>query len=1081
MRRIRRLFAALLAVAALPALGAAQQATTVSGRVTNAAGAPENAVSVRIEELGVGNATGADGTYRIVIPAGRLTASRSVRVTASRQGLTAQTHTITLAPGSNATQNFTMTAQAVQVQGLVVTALGLTRTQRSVPNSVQQVQGSDISRSETNVVNALSGKVSGVQITNAGAQGGSARIVIRGPSSITGNNQPLFVVDGVPIDNSAPRLGGYGGRDYGNTAQDVNPNDIASITVLKGPNAAALYGSRAANGAILITTKSGRLAGRRGQLNVSQYVTRENPLRLPDFQNQFGQGQFGQFAFVDGNGNGTFDDYDESWGPALDGRLVPQYNSPVVNGVHTATPWVPSPNNVASYFQTGTTLRTDASFAASSEQANARLSVSRMDQNGIVPGFKLGRTSVGLNGGINVTQKLSATTSVQFAGDNGKDRPGIGYDETNPLEQFIWFGRQVDVQDLHAHYQDIRPDGDPNAGLPYSWNYSFHPNPYFTQLEDSNKDSRRRLIGNVAVTYKFTDWLSGTGRTGTDWYQDSRSLMYAAGNYGMTNTSPFDGSGENIGSNGAYGLDQIGFQETNSDFLFTAKPDMGNFSLTATLGGNRRSVRRDETYTWVADLVAPGVYSTNNALVTPTNDELMQRRRVNSLYGQTEFGYNDYLFLTLTGRNDWSSTLPSDNNSYFYPSVSGAFVFTDAVPSLNLGGVLSYGKLRASWARVGNDAPVYSLFPTFSANTPFQSFPTFTVPGSLPNAHLKPEQTNSVELGTELRFLHDRMGLDLSWYNATTTNQIMPVQVDAASGYGSVVVNAGSVRNRGIEALLNLTPIDRGGFRWDATLSYARNHNEVVSLAEGVQSLLLGSFWGVNVEARTGEPYGQLVGNGYNRDSQGRIVVDATGRPTMNPEVQAFGSYQPDWTGSISNTLSFRGLSARVLFDTKQGGKIFSATHLWGTYSGVLAETAAGRCRYSASYASDMPACDPSTGILVPNSVKVVNGDTVPNTTVTTAQRYWKALYPIQEAHIFDASFVKLREVTLGYDLPAGTTRRLGLSHANISLTGRNLALWAKAPHIDPETAFDASNVQGLEFAQMPTARSVGVSVTVTP
>jgi TonB-linked SusC/RagA family outer membrane protein len=1079
MRTIRRLFAALLAVATLPVLAHAQQATSVSGRVTNATGAPENAVSVRIEALGVGSATGPDGTYRIVIPAGRLTGTRTVSITASRQGLASQTHSITLAPGSNVTQNFQLGAQAVQVQGVVVTALGLTRTQRSVPNAVQQVSGNDISRSETNVVNALSGKVSGVQITNAGAQGGSSRIVIRGPTSITGNNQPLFVVDGVPVDNSSPRIYGYGGRDYGNTAQDINPNDISSISVLKGPNAAALYGSRAANGAIIITTKSGRLAGRRGQLNVAQYVTRENPLRLPSYQNSYGQGQFGKFAFVDGNGGGAYDDYDESWGPALDGRLIPQYNSPVVNGVRQATPWVPNPNNIASYFNTGTTLRTDASFAASSEQANARLSVSRMDQDGIVPGFKLGRTTVGLNGGINVNSRLSANTSVQFASDRGKDRPGIGYDETNPLEQFIWFGRQVDVQDLKAHYRDIRGNEDPNvAGLPYSWNYSFHPNPYFLQLANTNRDSRRRLIGNVAVTYKFTDWLSGTARTGTDYYNDNRELMYAAGNYGVSNTSPFDGAGQNIGPNGSYGIDQGSFQETNSDFLVTAKPDLGNISLNATFGGNRRTVHRNETYTYTADLVAPGTYSISNAAVTPTTDEYLSRRKVNSLYGQTEFGYNDFLFLTLTGRNDWSSTLPQNSNSYFYPSVSGALVFTDAVPSLAR--VFSYGKLRASWARVGNDAPVYSLRTPFAANTPFLTFPTFTVPNSLANANLKPEQTSSVELGTELRVLHDRVGLDLSWYNATTTNQIMPVQVDRASGFSSVVVNAGSVRNRGLEALLNLTPVDRGGFRWETTVSYARNHNEVVSLADGVESLTLGSFWGTAVEARVGQPYGELVGNGYQRDSQGRIVVDALGRPKMNPEVQAFGSYQPNWTGSISNTLSFRGLSAKVLFDTKQGGKIYSATHLWGTYAGVLAETAAGRCRASAAYASDMPACNAQTGIVVPG-VKVVGNDTVPNDIATSAQRYWKALYPIQEAHIFDASFVKLREATLSYDLPGGTTRRLGLSHANISLTGRNLALWAKAPHIDPETAFDASNVQGMEFAQMPTARSVGISISVTP
>jgi len=1081
MRRTRWLAAALVAVALSPLSLLAQANAVVAGTVTNAQGGPENGVMVRIERLNVGTTTAQNGTYRLVIPAARVGASASVAVSASRQGLATVTRNVTLTPGAELTQNFVLAASAVELQGLVVTALGITREERSIPNAVQQVSGDELSRSEPNIVASLSGKVSGVNITTAGAQGGSSRIVIRGPSSLTGNNQPLFVVDGVPIDNGSPRLEGYGGRDYGNGAQDINPSDVESISVLKGPNAAALYGSRAANGAIIITTKSGRGTGGRSQVTVSQYGTLEDALRLPSFQNAFGQGLNGQFEYVDGNGGGTYDDYDESWGPPLDGRAIPQYNSPVVGGVRQATPWVANPDNVSSFFDRAYTLTTDASFATSTDRANVRLSVARMDQDAMMPGQKLGRTSVGLNGGIDVSSRLRATTSVQYVGSDGRNRPGIGYDETNPLGQFIWFGRQVDMQDLRQNYRNQRPEDDSQAGMPYSWNYSFHPNPYFLQMSNQNQDSRDRLIGNVALNYEFTDWLSAMARVGTDWYSDDRKVTYAALNYGVGAFNPMTLDTDAVGSNGAFGFQQIGFQETNADFLVNAKPYVSDaFSLVATLGGNQRKVRRQETYTYVSDLVVPGIYSTSNALNTPTDEDYLTRRQINSLYGQAELGYNDYLFVTLTGRNDWSSTLPEDNNSYFYPSVSGALVFTDAVPSLDMGGALTYGKLRASWARVGNDAQPYQLRATYLKQDPFNGIPTFTVPGTLPNDQLRPEETTSIEVGTELRFFDDRIGLDLSYYNSTTRDQIMPVQVSRSSGYASRIVNAGTVRNRGVEVLLNATPVEKGDFRWETTVSWAKNSNRVVSLAEGTDGLLLGSFWGLNIEARRGQPYGSLVGYEYQRDSQGRIVVDEAGLPTANPTVTVLGNYQPDWSGSLTNTFGYKGLSLKVLLDTKQGGSIYSTTHMWGTYAGVLDETAAGRCSLDDTY-DNLPACTAATGIVVPGVRVTEAGDTVTNDIVTDAQNYWASLYGLHEAHVFDASFVKLRELTLGYDVPGSMTRRFGLSRMNVALIGRNLALWAKAPHIDPETAFDASNVQGLEFAQMPTARSIGLSVSVTP
>jgi outer membrane receptor protein involved in Fe transport len=623
---------------------------------------------------------------------------------------------------------------------------------------------------------------------------------------------------------------------------------------------------------------------------------------------------------------------------------------------------------------------------------------------------------------------------------------------------------------------------DPNAGDAYSWNRSFHPNPYFLQEVNQNRDTRDRLIGNVTANYQLTEWLTAMGRIGTDWYEDVRREQFAAGNFGVGATSPYDYAGYSIGANGSFGDYRQGFQETNADFLLTASREApSGIGLTASLGGNRRFVRRQENYTYVSDLSAAGVYSLSNAANTPTVQDYLTRRQVNSLYGQAEMSYNNFLFLTATGRNDWSSTLPDGNNSYFYPSLSGALVFTDAFPALNPGGILSYGKIRASWARVGNDAGAYQIRDTYaSAGQPFGGVPLFTLPGSLKNSNLRPESTDAFEVGTDLRFLDERLSLDFSYYTKTTTDQIFAVEQSRASGFSSSVLNAGSVRNRGVELGLTVVPVVAGDFRWEATVNYGRNRNKVVSLTDGVDALTLGSFWGLRVQARAGEPYGELVGNGYVRDSQGRIVVSGTGRPLVDPTLKVLGNYNPDWTGSLSNTFSFRGLSLRALLDTKQGGDIFSVTHMFGTYAGVLAETAAGRCSYSAAYPSDVPACTAETGIVVPG-VKVVAGDTVVNDIATNAQRYWKSLYGNHEAHIFDASFVKLREVTLGYDVPQTFSRRMGVSRMNVSLTGRNLALWTDVPHLDPESAFDASNVQGLEFGQLPTARSIGFNITVTP
>lgn len=854
--------------------------------------------------------------------------------------------------------------------------------------------------------------------------------MIRGSGSIAGNNQPLFVVDGVPVDNST--IGGsvgYGGFDYGNAARDINPNDIESINVLKGPNAAALYGSRAANGAIIVTTKTGKSARGLG-ITASSNMTFENPLRLPNYQNQYGQGCGGDFEYVDGAGGGTCDGVDESWGPKFDGQPRAQFFG--------VGPWVAAPNNVKDFFRTGRTVTTALAMAGSTDRANARLSLTHQDQDGMYPGNTFRNVTAGVNAGAQLTSKLNAQGSVQYINADGNNRPGVGYAVENVMQQFVWFGRQVDTRRLR-NYRD-------ESGNMYNWNSNYHNNPYWLALENENLDGRDRVMGSGSVTFRPISWLSATGRAGTDWYRDWRKRMIAVG------TIDHD--------EGGFGEDLIFNQETNTELLLTATPRVsGPFGLTLNLGANRRNNSYRINNEGTNNLVVPGVYNIGNSEVRPSVSSYEQQKRVNSMYGSAQLGFRDYLFIEATGRNDWSSTLPAGTNSYFYPSVSASFVFSEAAPALT--SMLSYGKLRGGWARVGNDADPYQLEAVYTAQTPFGATARYAVPNVIPNAGLKPEETDAWEVGTELAFLDNRVSVDLTYYEKATTNQILSAQISPTTGFTNKVLNAGKITNKGVEALLNLTPVHTtGGFKWDVTVNYARNRSKVAELYGDLQTVSLGGYWSLTVEARKNEPYGALYGNPYLRDDKGQLVL-SDGLPQADPTKRVLGNYNPDWTGGINNSFGYKGLDFSFLFDTKQGGELFSVTHMFGRYAGVLTETLAGR----------------DGGLVIDG----VNEDGSVNTTNVSAENYNHSLYGIHEASIFDASFIKLRELKLGYALPARMAGRFNVSSLYMSLVGRNLWLDAKVPHIDPETAFNSGNSQGLEFGQFPSARSFGFHLTVTP
>lgn len=1035
MKRI--LLVCLTAVFAFASSELFAQERTVSGRVTSVEdGSGLPGVNVVVKGTTNGTVTDVNGNYTLQAPA-----TNGVLVF-TFIGLKSQEVEI----GSRSSVDIQMEQDVQQLTEVVVTSLGVAKEEKSLGYAVQQVNSDELLKArETNIINSLSGKIAGVNITgSSGAVGASSRIVIRGANSF-GNNQPLFVVDGVPISN-----GNFGGTDNegvnrGNGAADLNPDDIQSITVLKGPNAAALYGSRASNGVILVTTKSGKKGAGLG-IQVNSNVTFENPLKLPDFQNGYGQGSGGQFEFVDGAGGGTNDGTDESWGPKLDaGLLIPQFDSPVINGVRQATPWVSHPNNVRDFFNTGTTITNSVSITGGSDKGGVRLSYTDQRQKGMVPNTDQDKSTVALNGNVDLTDKFNISATANYVKTQSDNLPGYGYSAQNVMQQFIWFGRQVDIAEL-KNYQN-------SDGSKYSWNYNYHNNPYFTLYENLSTVDRDRIFGNARATYKFTDWLSAFVRTGTDYYTYTNTGRRAVGDLDVPN--------------GYYAETTFSFAEVNTDFLLSFNKALSeDIQLSLNAGGNRMNQNSHQITGVAGELAIPGVYTLSNSKIPLVTTSEYKKKRINSLYFSGQVGFLGSLFFDFTGRNDWSSTLPDGNNSYFYPSASISAVVTDLIDLQS--NFLSYAKVRASWAKVGSDTDPYQLVGSVNIGGGWNDatkLPSLVVPDNIPNSELKPQFTTSTEFGVDLRLLQDRVRFDFTYYDAKTTDQIISVPVSSSSGYTSKNINAGEISNRGIELSLGGTAVkSASGFQWDITVNYARNRNKVVELAEGVDSYVLGTYWSLQVAAIPGQRFGSLFGYDFQRDPDGNII-HVNGIPQRDPTGKILGSYTPDWTGGLMNEVSYKGISLSALVDVKWGGELYSMTTTWGRYAGVLEETLLGR----------------EKGIVGDGVIANGDGTYRPNDVVVTAEQYNKAAFSntLSQTSIFDASYVKLREVRLGYTIPNSLFQNLPFRDLNISFIGRNLALlYSKVPHIDPETAFSNSNVQGIEFGQLPSARSLGFNVS---
>lgn len=1075
----KRIHLFLLALAIGVIQGAAQ-VTTVRGIVTTEEdGEPVIGASVIVKGTALGTVTDVNGRFELSgLP------PSATRLLISYISLMAKE--VAIAPQVSVT----LKSDTHLLDEVVVTALGISREKKALGYTAQEVkQDALVQGKDNNLLNSLSGKIAGVRITNTQGDVGSSRIVIRGETSIAGENQPLFIVDGIPVDNSQLNARSSG-RDFKNAIADLNPEDIKTLTVLKGPNAAALYGARAAHGAIVITTKGGdkRQKGIGITLHSSTQVS--FVATLPEFQNLFGQGAGGRFSYVDGKGAGVNDGVDESWGPRLDiGLLIPQFDSPLdADGNRVATPWVSHPNNVRDYFRMGISTNNGISVARGDDKYQFRVGYNYEKQVSIVPDAGTNKTNISLNTDYHLAKWIVVGATANYIVYTAPSLPGSATPSgsnvrsNSPMLQFLWFGRQVDTNSLKADYTR-------------NWNSSYYDNPFWSASYNTQSQERHRLIGDLHAEFRLTDGLNVRFRTSTDWYNDRRKSKVKWGSAGAG--SPY----------GSYAEDAYTVKENNTEVLATYIKQLNkNWGIDALLGFNVRNKQYENNYQAAPRLAVADLYTLTNSRDPLTSSNDFYRLRQYGLYGSIQLDYRRWAFLNITGRNDWSSTLPVDNNSYFYPSVTASVLLSEAFGWRSK--AVNYLKIRGGWSQVGADANPYQLATVFTSETVFNGNPLQSSSTIGMNPNLKPEKTSSIEAGFEAAFWDNRLCLDFTYYKTDSRNQILKLATTAASGYTSQVRNAGHIRNRGYEIQLGAVPIQTSkGFRWNLDLNYGANSSKVVKLDdEGLITSYQLYSSGIQILASVGEAYGTLFGTSYVRDANGNVVVDANGLPKISTTNKTLGKFTPDWTGGISNTFSYRSLSLSFLIDASVGGSIFSNTNKTGKYTGVLANTLSGRDAEHGGlwYYTDAM----GNNVRLPESPSYsvssdglyyaqVNGQSTrvyqdgimvegvtesgsKNEEVVSAEKYYHRIYSIAEANVYDASYVKLREVALSYRLPRLWTQKLHLQEASVTLTGRNLwTIYKSVPNIDPESALTTGNAQGVEAYSLPTTRSFGVNLSV--
>jgi len=1053
-------------------VGTAQ--TTVTGAVTNAAG--ETIAFVNVTEKGTqnGTITTINGTYAITVNNGANLLFSFVGYVSKEVIVNEQTLINVVLEEGDA------------LDAVVVTALGVRRKERELGYAVQTLDTQEIQEVKAvNLLDNLAGKIAGLTVT-AGATGvgSSSKITIRGEASFS-NNNPLFIVDGTPVNNNSifnftnEAAAGFQEVDFGNGAGEINQDDIATVSVLKGPAAAALYGTRAANGAIIIETKSGgKKKGLGISYNSSFFV--DSAFKLPEFQNEYGQGNSGQFEYVNGLGAGINDNISYSWGPRLDvGLLIPQYDSPitlpdgrVVRGGDTslysglpitATPFVSNPDNVKDFYNTGYTAINNIAVSNGFEKGDYRISLTDLRSESIIPGVNLDRQTVAAKFNLRPNDKLKVNASINYVNSTSDNRPSNGYGSENVNYSLVaWGPRSLNIENLRNYWQ---------PGLEgvqqYSFNYTFFDNPFFILKENRNSFVRDRLFGNVSISREITPELTASVRSGMDYSNEKRRFLR---NY---STNRF--------RTGAYAQHDVLYREINTDFLLNYNKQFGDIVFDASAGGNRLSQLGQTTQIQTTSLAQPGIFSLNNAASPIESFGFTSRKRINSLYAFAKAGYKNFLYLDITARNDWSSALATPftaaNTSFFYPSFSSSFILSNVV---SLPKAIDFAKIRASYATVGNDTDPFQTQGTFLSRTPVNAQPTFTNQDFIPNANLRPETTSSVELGFDFRFLKQRLNLDVTYFNAVTNDQILSLPIAVSSGFSQQVVNGGSVRNAGIEIILNAVPLKTAYFQWSTTINFASSRATVLDLPQEEGRLTLGfsrvydsANQTVFHQVEEGGRVGDLYGTGYLRNENGDFVLTSEGRFIADPTLKKLGNYNADFTVGIGNTFRYKNFDASFLFDWRQGGILVSRTLSLGAVGGQLMETANR----------------PAGGIVangVINSGTVANPVYVQNTTAVSAESYYRQFYDRnhEENNVYNTSFLKLRQFAVGYnfDLTGGALGFFGdNSTMRLSIIGRNLFAISAIPHFDPEQLAVQGQgfVSGVEDMSYASTRSIGIKAGI--
>lgn len=1048
------------------------QENVVSGKVKDAQ-TGEVIPGAKIEVFGTENRTlsNLNGEYRLTL------LSANPVLVASYFGY----DTLKLAVDGRSTVDFELKSKAQEIGEVVVTALGLKRQTRDLGYAVQELDAKEISEVKSaNFLDAFAGKLAGVTITQgASGVGSSTKIVIRGEQSFT-NNNPLFVVDGIIINNrtvvnpTTDAAAGFQEIDFGNGGMEINSDDVASVTVLKGPSAAALYGTRASNGVIIITTKSGkRDKGLGVSFNSTTYV--DQAFKLPEFQNKYGQGNSGEFAFVDGLGGGTNDLISYSWGPELNnGYMTTQYDSPVqlpdgtiVRGgdvaVHGGAPITPTEmvayeDNLKDFYRTGFTSINNIALSQAFDKGDVRFSATDLRSESILPGVDLQRQNISTKINFNPTTKLNVGTNINYIHSASNNRPSTGYGSENLNYSLVaWGPRSLDIQAMEDYWQPGL------EGLQqYSFNYTYFDNPYFILYENRNSFQRDRVIGNVFAKYDFNEYLNLTVRSSMDFSNEDRAMRRAY------STNRF--------VNGAYAEHAVMFRENNTDFLLNYNRKFGDLTFDVSAGGNRMDQSTGLTQLTATTLAQPGIYQLSNAATPLEVNTYSTQKRINSLYALAKFAYKRFLYVDLTGRNDWSSALASptstNNVSFFYPSISTGLIINEIV---ELPKKISLLKLRASVAQVGNDTDPYQTAGAFIPQVAVNGDPTFSSQSFIPNGNLQPERTTSLEFGIDLRMFKNRLLFDVTYYDALTQNQILALPVAVSSGYNQQVVNGGAVRSRGLEIFTSIQAIKKDKFSWTTGFNFSRNVSTVEDLPEGVDKITLAYsriYDNVNqtvwFQVEEGGRIGDMYGTGYQKNEEGRFVVDTSGNLIANNELIKLGNYNPDFMLGWNNNLNYGNWNVNFLWDWRQGGILVSRTRALATVGGQLIET------------------ENRDDIVVDGVVNVGTEENPiyeENQKAINAETYYRQYYDRnhEENNTYNATYFKLRQVSISYTFENDKATGFiadGRS-LQVSLIGRNLFAFSYIPHFDPEQmATQGQNfINGVEDMSYASTRSIGLKL----